>query len=82
MEATTKTCTVCGATINVVIKKDNSYEGGNYFGTAEEPIKGTGKWVNKGKATIGGITADVTDWTGEVNEIEYWECDECYSEKE
>jgi len=72
-------CSVCGKELDINLRKDKSYFGGNYFGKVEIPF-GKGKYIKTGKTKINKKIIDVVKWDGKEKEIEYWECDKCFKE--
>ena len=75
-----RTCVVCGKRIRIKVGKKGRYDKGHYFGKMKVPVKGTGEWKKVGKTKIGRHAIDVVDWTGKENEVEYWECSDCFDE--
>jgi hypothetical protein len=73
-------CLVCGKKILARVDRKGNYDNGHYFGKLKLPVKGTGKWENKGSMKIGKIKAGVVHWTGKEKEHEYWECNACFDE--
>ena len=68
-------CMECGKTIEITVYKNDTYEGGHYFGkfTVRDEDSGgeyqkTGEWEEH----------DVVEWTEEEDSYEYWECDDCF----
>ena len=72
-------CRVCGKELNITVYQDHSYEGGHYFGRVKIPI-GEGENVKVDTLKLGENEYDVVEWTGEHEEFEYWECDDCYND--
>jgi len=71
-----RTCSVCGAEIEIIVYDDGSYQGGHFFGEVAVPEKDPdGEYVD---VDDGSTDMDVVEWTGEKKSFEYWECDECY----
>lgn len=72
-------CIVCGKKITIHLYPDRHYHGGHYFRKMKIPI-GKGKYKKIGSTKLGKKKVDVVKWTGKEKEIEYWECEACYSE--
>jgi hypothetical protein len=75
-----RNCTVCGKKLNITIDENGVYSGGHYFGEMKLPV-GEGENIPAGKTKILDIEFEVVEWSGEYEEFEYWECEECFSEK-
>lgn len=74
-------CIVCGKELKIRLLDDSTYEGGHFFGRMELPV-GDGEYKKMGKSDIFGKEIDLVEWTGKKEEVEYWECDDCYYEDE
>ena len=72
-------CTVCGKELEIKLYENGQYSGAHYFGIMELPV-GEGENKKVGTMDLNGLKADVVQWTGDHEEIEYWECDDCYHE--
>ena len=75
-----RNCTVCGKELSIRLFDDGSYSGGHFFGKVRFPV-GEGENKKVGTSDILGEEVDVVEWTGDHEEIEYWECDYCCHDK-
>ncbi|KXB05491.1 hypothetical protein AKJ51_04990 [candidate division MSBL1 archaeon SCGC-AAA382A20] len=69
----TPLCSVCG-----------ERQGKHYFGTIEIP-RGKGEHIKVGETTFGDVLntpMDVVKWTGEKEQVEYFECEKCFKGEE
>lgn len=73
-------CIVCGKELEITLFENGEYSGGHYFGKMELPV-GEGENRILGKKDIGGMEVEVFEWTGDHEEMEYWECDDCFNEE-
>ena len=78
-EKINRKCIVCGKDLEIMVDKDGTYHGGHYFGKLNLPV-GKGKNKIVGESDIFGERKKVKlfEWTGKTEEIEYWECDNCF----
>lgn len=72
-------CIVCGKDLKILVDEKGEYTGGHYFGRVEFPV-GDGENISLGKTNILDFEMEVVDWTGDHEEVEYWECEECFNE--
>lgn len=70
---------MCGKKIQIKINIKGHYNNGNYFGKSIIPIKETGHYKTIGTKKLFGRKINIVKWTGKEKEIEYWECNKCYS---
>ncbi|MFO8051687.1 MAG: hypothetical protein R6V01_08325 [Thermoplasmatota archaeon] len=73
-------CMVCGRGLIIELSENGEYTGGHYFGKVRFPV-GEGEDRIVGKTRIDDMELDVVEWTGEHEEMEYWECHECFNEE-
>lgn len=78
-KAITKACAVCGRRMRIVLYNDGFYRNGHFFKTMKIPI-GKGEYKKVGTSKMGGKKVDIVKWTGKEKTIEYWECNDCFSE--
>ena len=71
-----RNCSVCGRELRITVYEDGRYDGGHYFGKIPVP---KGAVVSEWKEKIGELEITVVEHES-YEKVEYWECDECYSE--
>ncbi len=65
--------------LKIFVDENGKYTGGHYFGKVKFPV-GEGENRSLGKTNILDFEMEVVEWTGDHEEVEYWECDDCYNE--
>ena len=77
----TRNCLVCDKELKINVFEDGSYDTGHYFGKVQLEV-GEGERKIIGESDIFGKNEKVLiyEWTGNHEEIEYWECDDCSKE--
>ena len=76
-----RNCLVCGKELRITVYDDRTYEGGHFFGNLKLPVgNGENRIVGESDILGKGKKVKILEWTGECEEVEYWECDECYCE--
>ena len=79
-ETIIRKCVVCGKELKIKIFENSKYEGGHYFGTFDFPIgEGENKIIGEKDVFGNGEKVKIVEWNGESEEVEYWECEECYN---
>ena len=73
-------CIICGEDLKILINETREYAGGHYFGKVKFPV-GEGENRYLGKTKILDLELKVIEWTGNHDEIEYWECESCFNEE-
>lgn len=92
MQIITRNCSICGKELEITLKDDGSYEGGDYFGVIKMGSDYPVAKLEEGELMVRKIT-----WykyplhtllylkrllLKQYEDIEYWECDECCNEEE
>ena len=73
-----RNCTACARELNIILKKNKKYSGGNYFGRLKIPA-GKRRHVKLEAINLINEEFDVVEWKGNEKEVEYWECSKCFS---
>lgn len=76
VETLRRKCAVCGRELIIRVHEDGTYEGGHYFGKISIPM---GRMVKIGEEYIPGIgKVEIVEFE-DYEEMEYWECDDCFN---
>ncbi|MCK5774026.1 MAG: hypothetical protein KAH57_09600 [Thermoplasmata archaeon] len=71
-------CILCGRNLRIVLHESGEYTGGNFFRKVKLPV-GDGENISLGKQKV--LEMEVVEWTGDHEEMEYWECEGCFNEE-
>ena len=76
----TRKCIICGRNLRIKLHENGEYTGGHFFGKIRIPV-GDGENRSLGKHKVLDIEMEVVEWTGDHEEMEYWECEGCFNDE-